>query len=147
MMNENIKISGKIIVFKKGKDHNNWYKAYETPNLVVNSGLNFLVQLIDPNTTIPDMGWIGVGSDSTPPAVGDVALNAEILRKAFIDTDTIVNVFRAEAQFDPGEATGTWREAAMLNAAGAGVMFNRAPINFTKLADEAVRVRFEITFA
>jgi len=143
-MKDDIKIKGKIIIFKKDK-YNELIKVYEKNNLVVDTGLNFLVQKLD-GDSIADMGWIAVGTDSTPVVATDTTLGVEILRKAFVDTDTVNNLWRAEAQFDVGEAVANWKEAAIFNASSGGIMFNRVNIDFDKLTDETVIVRFEITF-
>jgi len=142
---ENVGMKGKLIIFKKD-ENNNLIKVLEKDNLIVTSGFNYIADLMAA-LPVGNMTHIGVGSSSTAPSVGQTTLVTQLFRKIFFNRDGDNNIFRIESQFNPGEGTGTWREAGIFNNAVGGTMLNRVTFaDFSKLATETVIIRFEVSF-
>ena len=139
MVNENLKIRGRMEIFnsRTGK------LLYEKNNLIVNTGLHYLIDMLKVNRD--PIGWIEVGTGTNVVSAGDTALQIPLMRKEVTDIDTIGNVFTAETQFEDLEAVAVWKECGMFNASSGGIMFNRININFDKTTEDAVRVKFTIT--
>ena len=140
MVKDTLRIKGLLQIFnaKTGE------LLFEKQNLVVNSGLNMVIDRLKVNTINP-LSYIAVGTGDTPVTATDSALQTEILRKEIDDIDTVNNVLTAEAQFEDYEAIALWKEVGMFNASIGGVMFNRINISFNKTTQDAVRVLFTIT--
>ena len=137
-MVDSIKIKGKIQIFRNG------VLEYEKNNMVVNTGLNLLADLVKGASS--PLSHIEVGSGTTPVTEFDTTLETPILRKAVTDMDAVDNVLTVETQYEDYEANTTWGECGCFNAAVAGTMFNRINITFTKTAGDVVIVRFTFTF-
>lgn len=139
-MKEGLKIRGLLRIFsvKTGE------LLYEKENLVVNTGLNLMIDRLK-NATNNPLTHIEVGTGTTVVTPLDTALETPLLRKAIDDIDTIENVLTAESQFEDYEAVAVWKEVGMFNAALGGTMFNRINISFDKTTEDAVRVQFTIT--
>jgi len=137
-------VSGKLTIFRKEAD-GKLTKVLEKNNLVVNTGLQFLVNLMNGSS---GLSHIAVGTDNTAVQAGDTTLGNELAREAFSSTAAVSTTWRADATFGSTEAVGTWEEAGMFNAAASGTMFNRVTgIGFTKSSGDTIIARFEITFS
>lgn len=139
-MNSNVKVTGKVEIFSLTGE-----LMYSADNLVVDTGLNYMVDRMKVNTPDP-VSHIAVGTDNTVVTAGDTALGVELARKAATDIDTALNVLTVETQFEDPEAIGHWYEAAIFNASSGGVMINRVNIDFIKDTTDAVVVKFTITY-
>jgi len=145
MLNK-MNLKGRIIIFKKDKNTGDLVEVFRTENMIVQTGFDWFVNTLD---GLAPTVWshIAIGTNNTVPNIGQTALLAELAREAFSDTDREPTLWRAEAEFAQGVATGTWGEVGVFNAAAAGTMLNRAVINVTKAIDEAVTVRFELSLS
>jgi len=139
MLNEGLKITGRIQIFEEGK------LVLEEDNLVVNGGLAFLADRMK-DDSVSYMDYIAVGDNSTTVVASDSALYSELDRNQATNKTAGATTFEIETLFNPSEAVGTWREAAIFNGSVAGVMFNRVNINYTKGATNTT-IKFTITFA
>src|SRR3990172_8310804 len=97
----------------------------DTPNLVVNVGLNRLTSMSFKTSTVEDKyGYTAIGSDSSAPAVGQTALGSESSR--------VVNVFTLGAtgicnmSSSHTGIAGTMAECGLFSTNSGGSMFNRA---------------------
>lgn len=91
---------------------------------------------------------LGVGTGSTAAAPADTALGAELTRVALDSDNATANAISYIATFNPGVATGTWRECGLFNNAVAGTMQNRAvfPTPVVKSAGMTIVVVWQLTF-
>jgi hypothetical protein len=139
-LKDTIKIKGRLEIFNARTGE----LLFEKDNLVVNNGLNFIVDRLKSNT--PNvLSHIAVGTNNTPVSSTDIQLYSELLRKAITDINTIDNVLTVETQYEDFEALGHWYECGVFNAITSGVMFNRIIIDFLKTTEDAVRVKFTFT--
>jgi len=117
---------------------------YQKDNMVVNLGLAYIVDRM--KTVPPDpIGWIEVGTGTTPVDPLDTALETPLLRKAVTDLDTDNNILTVETLYARFEAIAVWKECGMFNASSGGTMVNRINIDFNKTGDDAVIVQFTVT--
>lgn len=90
-----------------------------------------------------------IGTDNTAPTAGDTALGAEVFRDARDEfDDSAQNTAVVQLRVLTTEANGnTIAEAAFLNAATAGTMWNRNVITaITKTSDIQIFVDLQVTF-
>jgi len=139
---ESLGIRGKVEIFRQ--TNSGWEKAYEKDNLVVNGGLELIVDHLK-DISKPVLTHIAVGTGATPVQPTDTILQTELLRKPIDDIDTIVNVLTAETLFENYEAVGLWKETGMFTQASGGIMFNRVNIDFNKTTADVVKVKFTVT--
>ena len=108
------------------------------PNLITDAGLDLLAAgLLDGRSTV--LRFLAVGTGTTPPVPGDVALGAETARFA-VQTPTRVAVgkTRTRAYLTDAQAVGTIRElgwfagSAASSTAGSGVLVARVLYDHTK---------------
>ncbi len=109
--------SGRVRIYKNDE------LILDTPNMVVNSGRNYLASCLVNNNTAR-VTHIAVGSGQTASALTDTALVTEIARNAATGSNTN-NVASFNSQFVAGVGTGPWYEAGMFTASSGGVMYTR----------------------
>ncbi len=116
----------------------------EIDNLVVTTGRAWLAQRMTSAATL--MSHMGVGTGATAPALGDTALQVQLVRVALTSQSTASNVATFEADFAPGVGTGAITEAGIFNAASAGTMLNRATFaEMNKGAGDAIKILWTVT--
>lgn len=117
------------------------------PNLVVDTGLNFIVSRMKEGAANP-MSHMAVGAGSTATAPGDAALGSELGRSALSSVVVNANAIIYNASFPPGVGTGAITEAGILNAATAGTMLCRTvfPVVNKMLAD-SVSLTWTVTIS
>ena len=147
--NEKLKLAGKLSVVLK--DSNGKVKENrEIPNLVVNSGLAFIISRMK-DATDSVMSHMAVGTDNTAAAAAQTALLSELDRVA-LDSTTITgsNNEKIEyvATFGPGDGTGALTEAGIFNAAAAGTMLCRTTfLVINKAASDTMEITWTITLS
>ena len=119
-------------------------------NIIVDVGFDFIADAIGKSASRPAvMSHIAVGTDATAPAAGQTALGAELTRLAAAYAHTAgTKTFTFSATFGAGVGTGAITEAGVLNAAAAGIMFDRvtfAVVN--KGADDSLAATFTFTMS
>lgn len=124
----------------------------EKRNLVVNSGLDYLKELVLDSvspTALSTMTHVAIGSDATAETAADVALGAELARQAFDNyTAGGVGIASVDVTIPAGTGTGAVTEAGILDAGVGGNLLNRttfAAVN--KGAGDALKVTFTLTIA
>lgn len=125
MINENVKVTGKLLV--QLFDENGLLKEKrEINNLVVTAGKNFIASRMT-GTASAIMSHMAVGTGTIAPAAANTTLGAEIVgsRVALTTATTADNVVSYATTFNPGVGTGAVTEAGIFNDASAGTMLAR----------------------
>ena len=119
----------------------------EVPNLVVQTGLNFIASRMK-DATADVMSHMAVGETNTTPSNGDTTLLAEVAasRTALTSTSVSTDAVTYTTTFGPGVGTGALVEAGIFNAASGGTMLCRtiyAVIN--KGAADSLTISWTVT--
>jgi len=147
MLNETLKITGAVslkLLDKAG----NVIDERSIPNLVVATGKTFIAaSMLKTTVNSPiAMTHMAVGTTSTAPAAGDVALGGEAGRVALGSATSSSNVVTYTATFPAGTGTGALVEAGIFNAASAGTMLCRTTFSVVnKGAADAMSITWTIT--
>jgi hypothetical protein len=116
-------------------------------NLVVSSGLNFIVSRMK-DTTQAAMSHMELGTGTTAAALANTALETPIASSRVALTSTIVstNTITYSATFGAGVGTGAVTEAGVFNNSTAGTMLCRTvfPV-VNKQAADSMSVTWTIT--
>lgn len=125
-------------------------EAITRKNLIVNVGYDFICDAIGKAASRPNvMSYIAVGTGTTAPAAADTTLQTELTRISATYTHTAgTKTFKVAATFGAGVGTGAITEAAILNAAAAGIMLNRVtfPV-MNKGASDTIVAEFTFTLS
>jgi hypothetical protein len=147
MLQENIKVTGNVLVQLFDKDGNVKDKR-EIKNLVVTAGKGFIAaSMLKTTTNSPAaMSHMAIGSNNTAAANGDTALGSELGRVSLASATNSGAVTTYTATFPAGTGTGAVVEAGILNASSSGTLLCRtvfAVVN--KGADDAMSITWAIT--
>jgi len=147
MINEGIKLRGDVALVLRDKD-GNIKEQREQKNLVVSSGLNYIVSRMK-DATATAMTHMALGSDSTAAAAGDTDLGSILGSREALDSTTVnSNAVTYVASFEAGEGTGSVVEAGIFNAASGGTMLCRVVFGtITKEADDTLQITWTITLS
>lgn len=127
MHKSGLKLVGKFVGILKDKD-GRVKKRVEKENLIVNGGLDGIADQLLNNPTIPVPSHMGLGEGTTPPTVGDTALENERGTRQTLTKERELNEVKFYAVFGPNEPvndTMTITEAGIFNAASGGTMWAR----------------------
>lgn len=119
----------------------------EISNLVVNVGKAFIASRMV-GTSAPIMSHMAVGSSSTAPAAGDIALGSELGRVALTAGSAASAVATYIATFGTGVGTGAIVEAGIFNDSTAGTMLchtSFAVVN--KGANDTMTITWTVTIS
>ena len=148
---EKMKATGQVNVVVRD-DSGNVKQEFTVPNLVVDTGLDFIAQRMKDTGgghTLPDqMSHMEVGTDNTAPAAGDTALGSLIAGSRVSLTSTTVtdNAIEYVGDFPAGTGTGAIVEAGVFNAASAGTMLCRTVFSVVnKGSDDTLKITWTIT--
>jgi hypothetical protein len=139
MINETFAVKGDLTIVVKDATTGQIKDQRELKNLVVTSGKTFIASRMAAASAAV-MGWIGVGTGSASPVVGDTTLGTEVARVATTvsggtaSTNTVTYV----STFVAGTGTGALQEAGIFNASSSGTMLSRTtfPVVNKGAADE-----------
>ena len=146
-MIENISVKGYLHVVHTKEDGST--QEYDFPNMVVTSGKAFIASRMSSSSTAV-IGWIGVGSGSTAPALTDTTLQTEITRKAITVPGGTPSggTVTYTVTLLPGEGTGNLYEAGLLNASSGGTMLSRTTYPLiTKAAGDTLTINWSVAVA
>jgi hypothetical protein len=104
------------------------YETVRGKNLLVTTGANAYHQrLIGTSVTAFGSGaYLGVGTSTTAPVIGQTDLLGSPVRKVVDATPSISgNQISFVATFTTADANFAWNEAGIFNASSSGVMLNR----------------------
>jgi hypothetical protein len=150
MIQENLKLSGQLNIVLKDKA-GNIKEQREEKNLVVNSGLAFIVSRMT-GTSKAVMSHMALGSGTTAAAAGQTDLVTLLGAREALDSSTITGSNNEKvvyvSAFEAGDATGAVTEAGIFNAASSGDMLCRTVFSVVnKAADDTMSVTWTITLA
>src|SRR6185503_21061233 len=93
------------------------------------------------------LAYMGVGSGTTAPALGDTALQTELDRIVNSDESASGNTLTLEAFFPTGDGNGTIAEVGVLSAAAGGDLHVHAQpdVPVVKTAGKQMRITLTIT--
>lgn len=142
---ENLKVKGDVSIVLSKEDGS--VENIDIHNLVVNTGLNYIVSRMK-DTTATAMSHMELGTSTTAAAAADTALGAAISgsRTALTSTNVSTNTITYVATFAAGTGTGAVTEAGIFNASSAGTMACRTvfPV-VNKQAGDSMTVTWTIT--
>jgi hypothetical protein len=147
MLQENIKVTGNVLVKLFDKD-GNVKDQREIKNLVVTAGKGFIAaSMLKTTTNSPAaMSHMAIGSNNTAAANGDTALGTELGRVSLASATNSGAVTTYTASFPAGTGTGAVVEAGVLNNSSGGSLLCRtvfAVVN--KGADDSMSITWAIT--
>lgn len=122
-------------------------KVMDVPNLVVNSGKDYIASRIK-DATATVMSDMAVGTDNTAASAGQTALIAETARVTLTSTNVSANVVTYVASFGAGTGTGALTEAGIFNASSAGTMLCRTVFSvINKGALDSMTITWTVTLS
>lgn len=124
-------------------------RIQEQDNLVVSSGKTAVANALwSPSGTIK-VSHIELGTGTTAPAAGDVALQTPSYRNALASGNNVNNIVSLTGFFGFTETTGTYREAGLFingsGTLGTGTLLSRVAINITKTNVQTLTIEWTIT--
>lgn len=139
----NVTVTGTPRIVLTDKD-GNVKQDFSVPNLVVTTGKTFIAARMVGTPTV--MSHMAVGTGTTAAAVGDTALQTELVRVAFSSATSTGAVATYIASFSAGTGTGAITEAGIFNASSGGTMLCRTvfPV-VNKGADDTMSITWTIT--
>lgn len=118
---ENLSVTGALNITLQKEDGS--VETIDTTNLVVSTGLNFIVsRMKDATATV--MSHMSLGTGTTAAVLADTTLGPEISgsRVALTSTTVTSNQIVYVASFAAGVGTGAVTEAGIFNASTGGTM-------------------------
>lgn len=144
MWKDGVKIRGfvRIIDERTGKI------LREAQNVVVNTGISFIMSLLSGGTETP-MTYTGVGSGSTPALTGDADLETIIgTRAAAAVSSPTAYTIQFQTTYAAGVSTGNWYEAGVFSAASGPKMLCRVVYGLlTKGVNDSFTLQYQVTAA
>ncbi len=125
MIREDVKLEGRVRLWLIGPDGK--LKDYrDQKNLLVTNGKNVVVARLG-GTTIPAIQYLGIGTGTVAPTIGDTDLGTPLLRQVFdIAGGTIAgNSNTFFTTIAAGTGTGTIGEAGLFTASSGNYLFAR----------------------
>jgi hypothetical protein len=142
---ETLKLKGELSVVLNKADGS--VETHDFKNLVVNTGLNFIVSRMK-DATATAMSHMELGTGTTAAAAGDTGLGAAISgsRTALTSTTVATNTITYVATFAAGTGTGAVTEAGIFNASSSGTLLCRTvfPV-VNKQAGDSMTVTWVVT--
>lgn len=133
-------------------DENGNVKQQDSKNLVVTSGLAFIVSRMIA-ATADVMSHMAVGTGTAAAAAAQTALVSESARVALTSSTVVTTTVTGDsvqyiAEFGPGVGTAAITEAGIFNAAAAGTMLARTVFSvINKGANDTLTLTWKITVA
>jgi hypothetical protein len=123
MINDKFKLKG-VVDLVLSDEHGKVKETFTIPNLVVNTGKNYIAARMVSNANAV-MSHMGVGNSSTAAALTNTALVSQVARVALSGSTRTANAIAYTASFGPGTGTDALTEAGIFNAASGGEMLCR----------------------
>ena len=142
---ENLNVTGALNIVLTKEDGS--VQTVDTHNLVVSTGLNFIVsRMKDATATV--MSNMALGTGTTAAVLADTTLSSEISgsRVAITSTTVTSNQIVYVASFAAGVGTGAVTEAGIFNASTSGTMLCHTvfPV-VNKQAGDSMTVTWTVT--
>ena len=150
MVNENLKLSGRLTIVLKDKT-GSVKDQREIKNLVVNSGLAYITSRMT-GTAKAVMTHMAVGSGTTAAAATQTDLISALGSRETLDSTTISGSNNEKvvyvSSFEAGDGTGAITEAGLFNASSGGDMLCRTVFSVVnKAADDVMSITWTITLS
>jgi hypothetical protein len=145
---ETMKATGKVNVVVRD-DNGNVKQEFTVPNLVVDTGLDFIASRMK-DATATAMSHMEVGTDNTAAGASDTALGAAVgSSRVTLDSTTVTdNAISYVATFPAGTGTAALTEAGVFNAASGGTMLCRTVFSvINKGASDSMTITWTITIS
>lgn len=144
MIKDDLKATG-IVNIKQYNSTGNLIKDFTVDNLVVDSGINFIINRMYSNVENP-MSHMAIGDSFGTPAASETTLGSEIARVALTSTTVVGNSLVFVATFGAGVGTGLIQEAGIFNAATSGTMLNRVSFgSVNKNSSDTIVITWTLT--
>lgn len=148
MINEKLKLSGELSIVLKD-EFGNVKDTREVKNLVVNTGLAFIISRMVSTTKDP-MSHMALGAGTAGTSANQTDLMSLLGSREALDSVAIAGVNNEKlvyvASFEAGDATGAVTEAGIFNASVDGDMLCRTVFNVVnKGANDTMVVTWTIT--
>jgi len=145
-MLDNLKVKG-VAQLSLLDSEGNEKQSVTTSNLVVDTGLNFIVDRMKDDETV--MTHMGVGTGTTAPIASDTTLETQLGNRERIETSTVTNnTILYRSVFEAGDSTGQLTEAAIFNASTGGTMLCRVTFDaIDKQADDSLAIKWTISLS
>lgn len=141
---ENIEVTGELYIEVRN-EFNEIIDTRYVPNLVVTTGRNWIIGRMTGTPPVL-MSHMAIGSNNTPPVVGQTTLLNQLARVALSSASSTGNTITYTALFDAGVGTGSLVEAGIFNDPTAGTMLARTTFGvLTKAAGDVVTITWTIT--
>lgn len=144
MIKDDLKATG-IVNIKQYNSTGNLIKDFTVDNLVVDSGINFIINRMYSNVENP-MSHMAIGGLFGTPVPTETTLGSEITRVALTSTTVVGNSIVFVATFGAGVGTGLIQEAGIFNAATSGTMLNRVSFgSVNKNSSDTIVITWTLT--
>lgn len=144
MIKDDLKATG-IVNIKQYNSTGNLIKDFTVNNLVVNSGIGFIISRMYSSTENP-MSHMAIGGTFGSPVPSEATLGSEITRVALTSTTIVGNSIVFVATFGAGVGTGLIQEAGIFNAATSGTMLNRVSFgSVNKNSSDTIVITWTLT--
>lgn len=145
---EKMKATGQVNVVVRD-DSGNVKQEFTVPNLVVDTGLDFIASRMK-DATATAMSHMEVGTDTTAAGASDTALGAAVAAsRVTLDSTTVTdNAVAYVATFPAGTGTDALTEAGVFNASSGGTMLCRTVFSvINKGASDSMTITWTITIS
>lgn len=143
MIKDDLKATG-IVNIKQYNSTGNLIKDFTVDNLVVDSGINFIINRMYSSVENP-MSHMAIGGTFSTPQASETTLGSEITRVALTSTTIVGNSLVFVAEFGAGVGTGLIQEAGIFNAATSGTMLNRVSFgSVTKNSSDTIVITWTL---
>lgn len=143
MLTDKLSLTGALTISRNGE------VVQKIKNLVVTSGKELVAANMQGDNVNP-IGYMALGTGSTPAALGDTSLEAELDRNPLsVPGGTVAGaVITYETTWAPGDGTGAITEAGLFTASTGGTMLARTvfPV-VNKGADDTITVVWDVTIS
>jgi hypothetical protein len=148
MIDDNLKVTGRVSISLYDKN-GNLKDSRDVKNLVVTAGKGYISgRMITSSVSL--MSHMALGSGTTAPAAGDMALESILGVRELLDTGSspASGVVLYTSSFEAGDATGAVTEAGIFNSASGGAMLCRTTFpTINKSATDTLSVTWTITIS
>lgn len=128
-------------------------RIFRYHNMVVTYGKNGIAQRLAGQDS-GEITYCALGTGITAPALGDTALQTELIRKLISVRSYAGNVATFQTYFTTSEGNGTLKEAGLFgngvgrtasSTPGSGQLYCRVAINRTKTSNDTLTLNWDVT--
>jgi len=125
-------------------------EIFEYENLVTTTGKTMIAKRLGGEGNDCNITYAAVGTNAAVPALADVKLGTELLRKTLTSNSYSGAIAYITSYFGASEANGALKEFGLFGEAASatpdsGTLFNHAAINVTKTSSYTMTIESTIT--